>query len=109
MLAFDDELLVDHVINATAEKVDDLLDDSEETSTRRSFLKNLSFCCVTLARNTPLKHRMIGLKELPIQVCDRNKSSWVIPLISKVLNQTQASRQTQVSLQTRYGQLCKRS
>lgn len=87
------DLFVEYVTSVTLEEVSDLLNDSEETPSERSYLKNLGSWLgrITLGRNRPLKHRNLSLKDLLLEASEASKLALVIPFVCKILDQTKGS------------------
>ncbi|EGF78328.1 hypothetical protein BATDEDRAFT_35788 [Batrachochytrium dendrobatidis JAM81] len=74
-----------------------LLLNSEKTLTssqERSLLKNLGtwLGSITLAKNKPIKHKNLAIKELLLEGCLSNRLIVVIPFVCKVLEQCGTSK-----------------
>lgn len=89
----ENDLFVEYVTSVTLEEVSDLLNESDETPTERSYLKNLGSWLgrITLARNKPLKHRNLSLKDILKEANDSSKLALVIPFVCKIIDQTKDS------------------
>ncbi|KAI7885612.1 Not1-domain-containing protein [Lichtheimia hyalospora FSU 10163] len=88
-------LLYQHVLRETYANIQVLL-NSEKTvssSSERSLLKNLGSWLggMTLARNKPIRHKHIALKDLLLEGYDNNRLIVVIPFVCKVLEQCNKS------------------
>ncbi len=74
-----------------------LLLNSEKTassSSERTLLKNLGVWlgAITLAKNRPIKHNNLAIKDLLIEAFDNNRLIVVIPFVCKVLEQCENSK-----------------
>lgn len=95
ILLFQDKFLWEEVLRETYVSVIRML-NSEVTlqnSTDRTHLKNLGgwLGLLTLARDTPIKHRNIAFKQLLIEAHDTKRLIVVIPFVCKVLLQGASS------------------
>lgn len=84
-----------HIIHETFIHVAGLL-NSEKTiasSQERTLLKNLGtwLGIMTLAKNKPIKHKLLAIKELLLEGYDSSRLIVVIPFVCKVLEQVHAS------------------
>lgn len=90
------EHLLHRILQETVENISILLNsESTITSTvERTNLKNLGSWLggLTLARNQPLKHKMISLKNLLLEGFDENRLIVVLPFVCRVLEQTANSK-----------------
>ncbi|KAJ3055880.1 hypothetical protein HK097_008877 [Rhizophlyctis rosea] len=85
-----------HILHETYSNIRILL-NSEKTLTssgERSLLKNLGTWLggITLAKNKPIKHKNLAVKELLLEGYDSNRLIVVIPFVCKVLEQCNASK-----------------
>lgn len=90
--AMQDDNLIHRIVQETIENITLLL-NSENTirsTVERTNLKNLGSWLggLTLARNKPLKHKMISLKDLLLEGFDSNRLLVVLPFVCRVLEQT---------------------
>ncbi|ORY87999.1 CCR4-Not complex component, Not1-domain-containing protein [Protomyces lactucae-debilis] len=90
------ERLTENILSQTVESISLLL-NSENTVTstvERSNLKNLGAWLggLTLARNRPLKHKLISLKDLLLEGFDSGRLIVVLPFVCRILEQTPASK-----------------
>lgn len=94
--AMQDDSLVLRIVQETIENISLLLNsDNTITSTvERTNLKNLGSWLggLTLARNKPLKHKMISLKDLLLEGFDGNRLIVILPFVCRVLEQTVNSK-----------------
>lgn len=94
--AMQDDELIFRIILETIENISLLLNsDNTITSTvERTNLKNLGSWLggLTLARNKPLKHKLISLKDLLLEGFDGNRLIVVLPFVCRVLEQTTNSK-----------------
>ncbi|KAL7754375.1 CCR4-NOT core subunit cdc39 [Sorochytrium milnesiophthora] len=85
-----------HVLYETYSSISLLLNSEKtvESSSERSRLKNLGSWLggLTLAKDKPIRHRHLALKELLIEGYDSQRLLVVIPFVCKVLEQTKSSK-----------------
>ena len=91
-----DEGLINRIVLETINNIALLLnsDNSISSSIERANLKNLGswLGSLTLARNRPLKHKLISLKDLLLEGFDCNRLIVVLPFVCRVIEQTVQSR-----------------
>ncbi|KAJ3039081.1 hypothetical protein HDV00_012639 [Rhizophlyctis rosea] len=85
-----------HILHETYSNIRILL-NSEKTLTssgERSLLKNLGTWLggITLAKNKPIKHKNLAVKDLLLEGYDSNRLIVVIPFVCKVLEQCNSSK-----------------
>ncbi|KAI8375479.1 CCR4-Not complex component, Not1-domain-containing protein [Blakeslea trispora] len=93
---FDSKLLHLHVLNETFANILVLLnsDKAVANSSERALLKNLGSWLgrITLAKNKPILHKYIALKELLLEGYDTQRLIVTIPFVCKVLEQCAESK-----------------
>jgi CCR4-NOT transcription complex subunit 1 len=93
---FGDDRLIDSVLKETFISIEELLKSSKTagSSTDRSLLKTLGMWLgsLTLARDRPILHNYLSLKNLLIESVVTNRLIVVIPFACKVLEQAMYSR-----------------
>ncbi|KAH3688283.1 hypothetical protein WICPIJ_000754 [Wickerhamomyces pijperi] len=81
------ELLTDYMILITIEELNNLLNLSEANPSDRSNLRNLGDWLgrLTIGRDRPLKHNAVSLKGLLVESYHKEKLTFTIPIVCKVL------------------------
>lgn len=94
VLAVDNHIFYEYVLNTTLLEVQRLLQGFKDTTSERSHIKNLGSWLgkITLAHDKPLKRDQVALKYLLVEAFDYNTLHVVIPFACKVLDQASFSK-----------------
>lgn len=94
VIAINNAIFYEYVLNTTLLEVDHLLKVFKDTSIERSNLKNLGAWLgrITLANDRPLKRDQVALKYLLVEAFDFKTLHLIIPFVCKILDQASHSK-----------------